>query len=217
MEARIPTATVARLSKYLSVLDTWQEPSVSSDELAERAGSNSAQVRKDLSYLGAAGTRGIGYEAEMLRSVIRRTLGLATDRPVVIVGAGNLGTALARYPGFARRGFQISGLFDESPMLVGTEVAGHVVQPMDALPGAVDHPELAIGIMAVPAEAAQSVAELLVKAGFRSILNFAPTTVRVARGVRIRPVDLATELHILSHHLTREPGETRPQDGESAG
>lgn len=204
MESRIPTATVARLSKYLSILDGRQDPSVSSNELAQRSGSNSAQVRKDLSYLGAAGTRGVGYETEMLRSIIRRTLGLATERPVVIVGAGNLGTALARYPGFARRGFCISGLFDDSPAVVGTTVAGHVVQPMDALTTVVDQPDLAIGIMAVPAEAAQSVAELLVEAGFRSILNFAPTTVRVSDEVRVRPVDLATELHILSHHLARQ-------------
>ncbi len=201
--SRIPTATVARLSKYLAILDASAEPSISSEDLATLSGGNGAQVRKDLSFLGAGGTRGIGYETETLRMVIRRALGLSQERAVVIVGAGNLGTALARYPGFALRGFRIAGVFDDSPAVIGTEVAGQTVRPIGELATAIDHPELAIGIMAVPAESAQSVADLLVEAGFRSILNFAPATIRVKGKVRIRPVDLATELHILSHLLTR--------------
>lgn len=206
VEHQIPTATVARLSRYLTSLEVTTTSSVSSDELAARSGGNSAQVRKDLSFLGPTGTRGVGYSTVELRDEIRRALGLEAVRPVVIIGAGNLGSALAGYPGFARRGFRICGLFDLAPNRVGSTVAGITVSDMTRLIDAVQEPETAIGVIAVPTEAAQSVADLLVQAGFRSILNFAPTFLVVPPSVEVRQVDLASELHILSHHLARRPG-----------
>jgi redox-sensing transcriptional repressor len=201
---RIPTATVARLSRYLAVVEGYLSSSISSEDLAVRAGSNSAQVRKDMSHLGAPGTRGVGYDTEKLVALIRRALGLGAERGVVIVGAGNLGRALAGYPGFARRGFRICGLFDISPGLVGIDIAGHRVHHLSELDKVVTNPVAAIG---VPEEAAQSVAELLVAVGFRSILNFAPILVEVPPSVEVRQVDMAMELHILSHRLGRAEDE----------
>jgi len=206
VEHQIPTATVARLSRYLTSLEVTTTSSVSSDELAAKAGGNGAQVRKDLSFLGTTGTRGVGYETAALRNEIRRALGLEAVRPVVIIGAGHLGSALAGYPGFARRGFRICGLFDQAHDRVGTTVAGVRVSDIDQLTDAIPDPATAIGVIAVPAEAAQAVADLLIGAGFRSILNFAPALLTVPPSVEVRQVDLASELHILSHHLARRSG-----------
>ena len=205
VEHQIPTATVARLSRYLTSLELSTASLVSSGELAARAGGNSAQVRKDLSFLGTTGTRGVGYDTVELRNEIRRALGLEAVRSVVIIGAGHLGSALAGYPGFARRGFRICGLFDQAPEQVGSTVAGITVSDIAHLTDAIQEPAQAIGVIAVPAEAAQTVADLLVGAGFRSILNFAPAFLVVPLSVEVRQVDLASELHILSHHLARRP------------
>lgn len=197
---------MARLSRYLTALEVTTGGSISSTELAAKAGGNSAQVRKDLSFLGRTGTRGVGYDTIELRTEIRRALGLEGVRSVVIVGAGHLGSALAGYPGFRRRGFRICGLFDKDPDRVGTTVAGIEVSDLARLGGAAEPTATAIGVIAVPAEAAQSVADLLVDAGFRSILNFAPAVLVVPPAVEVRQVDLASELHILSHHLARRSG-----------
>lgn len=205
VEHQIPTATVARLSRYLTSLELTTASLVSSGELAARAGSNSAQVRKDLSFLGTTGTRGVGYDTVELRNEIRRALGLRAVRLVVIIGAGHLGSALAGYPGFARRGFRICGLFDQAPDRVGSTVAGITVSDIAHLTDAIREPATAIGVIAVPSEAAQTVADILVEVGFRSILNFAPAFLVVPPSVEVRQVDLASELHILSHHLGRQP------------
>lgn len=177
----------------------------SSEGLAAKAGVNSAQVRKDLSYLGAHGVRGVGYNIDELRGQIRRALGLDVGYVVVIVGAGNLGSALSNYDGFSRWGFHIAALVDDDPAKVGHLVAGRRVEAFDDLEKIVEDREVSIGVIATPAASAQSVADRLAAAGVRSILNFAPTVLHVPDGVEIRRVDLSTELQILSFHLSRPP------------
>jgi redox-sensing transcriptional repressor len=205
----IPEATVARLPVYyrslLQVAET-KEPTISSERLAELAGVNAAKVRKDLSYLGSYGTRGVGYEVEYLLFQISRELGLTQDWPVVIVGIGPLGTALANYRNFSARGFRIVALIDADPSVVGTELHNVVVRHVDELPEiAADH-GISIGIIATPASAAQDVADRLVAAGVTSILNFAPTVLNVPDGVSLRKVDLSIELQILSFYEQRAAG-----------
>ena len=203
---RIPEATVARLPLYYrSLIDCTERdvPTVSSDQLAELAGVNAAKVRKDLSYLGSYGTRGVGYDVEYLLHEISRELGLTQDWPCVIVGAGNLGAALANYRGFGARGFRIVGLVDEAPEKVGQSVGDLQVEPMHTLKALVCDRAVSIGIIATPAHAAQHVADALVGAGIRSVLNFAPAVITVPSSVSVRKVDLATELQILSFYQLR--------------
>jgi redox-sensing transcriptional repressor len=205
----VPEATVARLPLYLRALAMLAErgvATVSSDELAESAGVNSAKLRKDLSYLGSYGTRGVGYEVEYLRHQISREIGLTQDWPVVIVGIGNLGQALANYAGFASRGFRVVGLVDADPTRSGEVVAGLVVRHADDLEQVVREYRVAIGVIATPAGAAQHVCDRLVAAGVTSILNFAPTLLQVPDGVDLRKVDLSIELQILAYHEQRKNG-----------
>jgi redox-sensing transcriptional repressor len=205
----VPEATVARLPLYLRALAMLAErgvATVSSDELAESAGVNSAKLRKDLSYLGSYGTRGVGYEVEYLRHQISREVGLTQDWPVVIVGIGNLGQALANYAGFASRGFRVVGLVDADPTRSGEVVAGLVVRHADDLEQVVREHRVAIGVIATPAGAAQHVCDRLVVAGVTSILNFAPTLLQVPDGVDLRKVDLSIELQILAYHEQRKNG-----------
>jgi redox-sensing transcriptional repressor len=173
---------------------------VSSEQLAAMAGVNAAQVRKDLSYLGSYGTRGVGYEVAFLIDRISRELGLTHDWPVVIVGVGNLGHALANYGGLSARGFRVLALVDTDPGKVGKPVGDLKVEPMDALGEIVRTRGITIGIIATPGLAAQDVADALVDAGVESILNFAPVVITVPKGVSVRKVDLATELQILSFY-----------------
>ena len=206
---RIPEATVARLPVYLrSLLEVAEAKTttISSERLAELAGVNAAKVRKDLSYLGSYGTRGVGYDVEFLLYQISRELGLNQDWPVVIVGVGHLGHALANYRGFSARGFRIVALVDADPAKCGKEVGGLAVEPLRDLPRIVAERDVAIGIIATPAAAAQAVAELLVSAGVTSVLNFAPTVIAVPPGVSLRKVDLSIELQILSFYQQRANG-----------
>lgn len=206
---QIPEATVARLPLYLrSLLDSQHSglATISSEQLAELAGVNAAKVRKDLSYLGSYGTRGVGYDVDYLLFQMRRELGLTQDWPVVIVGVGNLGQALANYGGFGDRGFPVAALCDADPRVVGTEVRGLIVRSIDELPQIVREHRIAIGIIATPAGAAQDVADRLAVAGVPSILNFAPTVIAVAPDVTLRKVDLAVELQILSFYQQRRAG-----------
>ena len=209
---RIPEATVARLPVYLrSLLEiAGDATTVSSERLAELAGVNAAKVRKDLSYLGSYGTRGVGYDVEYLLFQMSRELGLTQHWPVVIVGIGNLGHALANYGGFGASGFHVVALVDADPAKVGQELANLTIQPMRDLPDIVRDHEIAIGIIATPAHAAQDVADLLVEAGVTSILNFAPAVLTVPEGVSLRKVDLAVELQILSFHQQRRAGRAAP-------
>ncbi len=203
----IPEATVSRLPVYLrALLDLAEERpdlTVSSEELARMAGVNAAKVRKDLSYLGSYGTRGVGYDVEYLLYQITRELGLTQDWPTAIIGVGNLGRALASYKGFSERGFRISALFDVDDAVVGKEVAGLTVHHLDELKEVVVDEAISIGIIATPPPAAQEVAERLVDAGVKSILNFAPAVVNVPPDVSVRKVDLSIELQILSFYQQR--------------
>jgi len=202
----IPEATVARLPVYLRALHALAErgvATVSSEELAAAAGVNSAKLRKDLSHLGSYGTRGVGYDVDYLVYQISRELGLTQDWPVVIVGAGNLGRALANYGGFASRGFRIAALLDADPAVVGARIARLTVQPADAIEAVVARHGVSIGVIATPAGSAQSVCDRLVAAGVTSILNFAPVVLSVPDGVDVRKVDLSIELQILAFHAQR--------------
>ncbi len=206
---KIPEATVARLPIYLRLLVEQGDETVdhiSSDRLAELAGVNAAKVRKDLSYLGSYGTRGVGYEVSYLVYQIRRELGLTHDWPVVIVGAGNLGQALAGYGGFGDRGFPVAGLVDVDPAKVGSVIGGTRVRHLDELPQIVQAKKISIGVVATPGHAAQDAADRLVRAGVTSILNFAPAVISVPRSVSVRKVDLAVELQILSYYEQRRSG-----------
>jgi redox-sensing transcriptional repressor len=203
----VPEATVGRLAIYLRALTELAEKNtttVSSEGLASAAGVNSAKLRKDLSYLGSYGTRGVGYHVSILVEQISRVLGLNTHRSVALVGVGNLGHALAGYDGFASRGFAVAALFDADPARIGSEIGGLPVQDVRTLPDVVRAESVSIGVIATPAEAAQGVCDQLVAAGVTSILNFAPAVLSVPDGVDVRKVDLAVELQILSFHEERK-------------
>jgi len=203
----IPEATVGRLPVYLRALVEMAEggvTTVSSEHLAEAAGVNSAKVRKDLSYLGSYGTRGVGYDVAYLIHQVRRELGLTQDWPVLIAGAGNLGHALANYRGFAHRGFRIVAMVDVAPGMVGEQVGDLVVDHVDRLPDIVAREEVAIGVICTPAAAAQEVADRMVAAGVQSILNFAPAVISVPDHVSVRKVDLSIELQILAYYEQRK-------------
>jgi redox-sensing transcriptional repressor len=203
----IPEATVARLPLYhrsLIVLGERGVATVSSEELATAAGVNSAKLRKDLSHLGSYGTRGVGYDVDYLVYQIARELGLTQDWPVVIVGVGNLGHALAKYGGFTSRGFRIAALVDIDAALTGEVVNGLPVQPLSALEEIITESGVSIGVVATPAAAAQDVCDRLVAAGVTSVLNFAPVPLQVPDGVDVRKVDLASELQILAFHEQRK-------------
>jgi redox-sensing transcriptional repressor len=205
--ADVPDATVARLPVYLRALHALAEAgrtTVSSEALAAAAGVGSAKLRKDLSHLGSYGTRGVGYDVEELVFQISRALGLGQRWSVVLVGVGNLGAALAGYGGFDDRGFRIAALLDADASRVGEVVAGLPIRSLAELADVVRDEEVSIGVLAVPAEAAQDVCDQLVAAGVRSILNFAPTVLQVPDGVDVRRVDLSNELQILSFHEHRK-------------
>ncbi len=190
---------MARLPVYLRALNALTEQGIStcsSNDLAEQAGVNPAKLRKDLSYLGSYGTRGVGYDVEYLRYQIAREIGQNQDWDVVIVGVGNLGSALSAYQGFSTRGIRVAALVDSNPERVGTTISGIEVTSIDDLSKVVTEREISIGIIATPGEAAQEVADRLVEAGITSILNFAPALVQVPgrrRRTQGRPVDRAPD------------------------
>jgi len=203
---KIPEMTIRRLSVYTRCLLQLEEDgvkTVSSQELAERFNLNSAQVRKDLAYFGEFGVRGIGYYVSGLKAELQRILGLDREWPVVLVGFGNLGSALFHYKGFGKQGFRIAAIVDEDPAKVAREVDEVPVIPSRDMARAVKARSIQIAIVAVPPEAAQSVADQLVAAGIRAILNFAPTRLKVPRDVRLKHVDLSIELETLSFYLAK--------------
>ncbi len=203
---RIPDATVARLPLYLRGLETRPVgigATVSSDELADLAGVNAAKVRKDLSYLGTYGTRGVGYDADFLRFQISQALGVANVWPVIVCGMGNLGQALANHSGFKDRGFPVVAATDTDPDKIGTEIDGVPVFAPGQTGEVVERFDIAVGVIATPAAAAQGAADALVDAGVGSIMNFAPSVLAVPDDVEVRSVDLAAELQILGFHLHR--------------
>jgi len=215
---KIPEKTVTRLSIYLRCLEELETDgitSVSSKQLAERFGLNSAQVRKDLAYFGQFGVRGLGYYIAELKHNLERILGLKQDWEVALVGAGNLGSALIAYKGFQARGFRLGMAFDTDPAKIGLCVDGVQILDVAKLVPTIRKKKIKIAVVAVPAVAAQSVADLLVEAGVNAILNFAPVQLSVPVGVKVQNVDLSVLLKTLSYHTVRtnrtSPRRTEPR------
>ena len=200
----IPAATVRRLPVYLRYLEGIDPAidTIGSEDIARATGGTAVQVRKDLSHLTYRGTRGVGYDTSMLASAIRRALGLGVPRRVALVGAGNLGTALAGYAGFPASGFHIAAVYDRNPRRIGALLNDMVVRSVDQLSADAYDSPFEIGVIATPAGAAQSVADLLVEAEVGGILNFSTVRLDVPDDVTVRNVDLATEFRILNYYLS---------------
>ena len=202
---RIADSTVRRLSLYLRFLEESTNRglvTISSDELARRGGTTSAQVRKDLSFFGSFGKRGLGYSVPELTESLREILGLRRDWQVIIVGAGKIGTALAQYRGFRQRGFHVTAVYDRDPKKIGTRWDTLTVRDMAEIERdiAKEHPDIAV--LTTPAEEAQVVVDRLVSAGMRALLNFAPIQLHVPADVTLKNVNMAMELEGLSFALT---------------
>lgn len=201
---KIPDATIGRLSLYSRYLIEAHEKgitTVSSQHIAKATGVTPAQVRKDLAYFGEFGTRGVGYNSKELYNYIMKILGLDKHWSVAIVGAGNLGKALSQYKGFYQRGFDIACIFDNDPKKVGKKISNINICHLDSLNEKVKELKITLGIIAVPAQAAQEVADKLVKAGIRGIINFAPINITVDENIILRRVDLSAQLEYLTYYL----------------
>jgi redox-sensing transcriptional repressor len=201
---KIADSTVRRLSLYLRFLEEFQGEgidTVSSAELASRGGTTSAQVRKDLSFFGSFGKRGLGYSVPELVGRLRDILGLKRSYRVIVVGAGRIGSALARYPGFSQRGFHVTGVYDADPAKIGTKWDGLVVRDVKQLERDLTRDPVDIAILTTPAAAAQDVADRLVRGGIGAILNFAPVPLGVPDTVALKNVNMALELETLSYAL----------------
>lgn len=201
---RIPDGTVTRLCDYLRVLTMMErrrQEKASSEEIGSWAGVKASQVRKDLSYFGEFGRRGLGYEVAGLRLHIQSILGVRRQRPAVVIGAGHLGSALARYPGFSAHGFVIAGIYDNAPARIGHRLGSLTIQSLDDLPQDVSQLQIEIALLTVPESAAQEVADFVISHGIRAIVNFAPMLLMAPGDVNIRNVDLARELETLCFYL----------------
>ena len=190
--------------RALDALAGSEPTTVSSAELSRLTGVNAATVRRDLARLGSYGTRGTGYDVGQLLDRIERELALDREWPIAVVGVGNLGRALARSGTFASRGFRVAALVDADPRLVGSVVAGVLVEHASRLAEVVRREQIAVALLATPADAAQAAAERLVAAGVRAILNFAPARLLLPADVRLRNVDLAAELQVLAFYGARD-------------
>lgn len=201
---KIAESTVRRLSLYLRFLEEFQAQgidTVSSEALAARGGTTSAQVRKDLSFFGSFGKRGLGYSAPELVTRLRDILGLKQSYQVIVVGAGKIGSALVQYRGFAQRGFHIAAVYDVDPAKVGLKWNGLMVRDVKQLDRDLAHEPMDIAILSTPAPAAQALAERLVRSGIKAILNFAPVQLLVPAHVAVKNVNMALELEALSYAL----------------
>lgn len=202
----IPEASVERLPIYLRALDELTSSgrtTVSSEELAEQSGVNASKLRKDLSYLGTYGTRGVGYDVDYLRFEISVALGFANKWPVVVCGFGNLGRALANHTGFTERGFPVVAAIDNDTEKIGHTFDGVPVHAPGEIADVVARHDIAIGVICTPAEASQAAADRLAAAGVRSIMSFSPIVLTVPEGVELRTVDLSTQLQVLGFHLQK--------------
>ncbi len=200
-EPRLSRASAARFSLYLRCLDELLREGtskVSSNQLGKMLNVSDAQVRRDLTWLGKLGQPGIGYSIPELIAALRHALGIDRTWSAILVGVGNLARALLRYRGFRERGFELVGLFDLDTAKIGQVLEGLLIQPMDALPAAVQQCKAELALITVPAEAAQTVADTVVKAGIRGILNFAPTMLQVPESVSVVSVDLTVQLEQLA-------------------
>jgi redox-sensing transcriptional repressor len=203
----VPASTVARLPIYLRALEGLTADGVgttSSGQLAVLAGVGSAQLRRDLSFLGSHGVRGVGYDVEHLQAQVAAALGLTGDLAVVIVGIGNLGHALANYVAGTGKGFRVAALVDAVPEVVGTVVAGLAVEHADDLEAIVRREQATLAVLATPAGVAQDVCDRLVASGVTGVLTFVPRVLKVPEHVDVRSVDLGTELQILAFHERRK-------------
>jgi len=212
---KIPEKTVTRLSIYLRCLEELENDgivSVSSSQLANRFGLNSAQVRKDLAYFGQFGVRGLGYYIGALRHNLERILGLEQEWEVALVGLGNLGSALVAYKGFQEKGFKISAVFDRDPAKIGRRVERIPVMDASKIVPVIRKRKIKIGILAVPAVSAQVALNLLVEAGVTAILNFVPAQLTVPDSVKLQNVDLSVLLKTLSYHIVRTDRPASPKD-----
>jgi redox-sensing transcriptional repressor len=201
---RIAESTVRRLSLYLRFLEDFEErglTTISSDELAARGGTTSAQVRKDLSFFGSFGKRGLGYAVPELAAKLRDILGLGREWKVIIIGAGKIGSALAQYHGFRQRGFHVVGVYDSDPAKIGKRIDGFTIRDLSTLEKDVAREQIDIAVLTVPAEAAQQVVNRIVKAGIGAVMNFAPVQLQVPDSVVIKTVNMAMELEGLSFAL----------------
>jgi redox-sensing transcriptional repressor len=202
---KIADSTVRRLSLYLRFLEEFEDQgiaTVSSDALALRGGTTSAQVRKDLSFFGSFGKRGLGYAVPELAGRLREILGLGRDYRVILLGAGKIGSALVQYRGFQKRGFEIVGIFDVDPAKIGKRWNGTEVADISELEAKVKQQMVDIAVLVTPAEVAQDLADRIVKLGIKAILNFAPVQLAVPEDVTVKNVNLALELEALSYALT---------------
>jgi redox-sensing transcriptional repressor len=198
---KISDSTVRRLSIYLRFLEQTQTPTISSGDLARLGGTTSAQVRKDLSFFGSFGKRGLGYAVPELTRRIRDILGLERGYRVVLVGAGRMGGALAQYQGFRERGFDITAIYDQDARKIGSRWNGLVVRDVKHLESDLKKDPSDIAIVATPAESAQHVVDRLVRSGVKAILNFAPVPLNVPSDVEVKTVNMALELETLSYSL----------------
>ena len=201
----IAESTVRRLSLYLRFLEDYRRQgleTISSGNLAALGGTTSAQVRKDLSFFGSFGTRGLGYSVNALAHRIREILGLEREWRVIIVGAGKIGAALAQYKGFGHRGFRVVGIYDLDAARVGKPLDRLLVKDQKDLESDIKALKADIVLIAVPPDAAQPLVDRVTKAGIRAVLNFAPAPLQAPEGVTLRSVDMALELEILSYALT---------------
>lgn len=201
---RIADSTIRRLSLYLRFLEEFEErglATISSEELAARGGTTSAQVRKDLSFFGSFGKRGLGYSVLELSTRLRKILGLEREWRVVIIGAGKIGAALAQYHGFAERGFRIGAIYDNDPAKIGRAVDGLTIRSLDSLLADVEVAAADIAVIAVPASAAQVIANIVVEAGIKAIMSFAPRRLTVPDNIPVKMVNMAMELEGLSFAL----------------
>ncbi len=202
---RIADSTVRRLSAYLRFLEDFETrglSTISSEELANRGGTTSAQVRKDLSFFGSFGKRGLGYSVPELAGRLREILGLGKEWRVVIVGAGKIGAALAQYRGFRHRGFNILAAYDNNPDKIGRKLEGIPVRDIEQLERDIQRDKPDIVVLTVPGDEAQDVVDRVVKAGVKAILNFAPAQLHAPVDVAIKTVNMAMELEGLSFALT---------------
>ena len=208
---KVSESAIRRLSIYLRVLERLEregEPTVSSQVLADRAGTTAAQVRKDLSLFGSFGKRGLGYAVEPLREQLRAILGLSRRWRVALVGAGRMGAALFEYPHFRARGFEFVAVFDSDPKKIGTRWNGLGIQSSAVLEDSLRENRVEIVILTIPGRSAQEVTDAVVRAGVRGILNFAPVEIKVPPGVRVNAVRLTVELEALTFALQLEAGRT---------
>ncbi len=201
----IPDIVISRLPVYLRALERLAQEDhevTSSHELGKRLGISSAQIRKDLSHFGGFGKQGTGYKIAYLREQLRQVLKVEREWQVALIGAGDLGSAVARYRGFAERGFHITHVFDSSTEKIGRSLGTYRIQPIDQAPRILVEEEIRIAMIAVPAEYAQGVAEMLIAAGVRAILNYAPINLNVPPEVHVQYIDPVLHLQRMTYYLT---------------